>query len=809
MKPNSDIFRPRLPLDPFHHLQVDQPWFINTDDDSFLPLPRVILVLGGSLSPLSYASSALTFSPVAPSQTDLYPLFSSQSLCDSLVLVVTHAPPPLKALPTPTVRILRLPAPLHRQDSEALRLVSILERAERVANKWWSNRGSFNEHKILQLSEKFPGGDFSVLEDCKMDGPGLAYPSPTSSMSSFSNARYMLRRKQPHSPASSTRSLPLSFASAKSRNYQTQRPFDAILNFLPSKVPEKVVLKHAILVTTLSVSFLSSNTSVHPISALPPPANDKRRFSLLRPKLASSESDVMFSNEKTKLPLSLSTSHLVHILPSRTLQAYSSSSSTASLNSTLSMSSSVASSVIKRRSAILSFQPSLSSMQPPSAKSSFSSATIAVSSPSTASSSAYLHPNYNGVSSASPSRFRPQRLSSSSSMSLDSKSKLAQTIEQFLLSYSYTMPPGSDSFQHPPQNKFVPYLLAPGVFSSPVGFYNDMEDRMPAETPNRLSVGEAIVFGLLDICAKGDDTGKNLKTVSSLASRAWIGETQQVLVAPKRAAQAVNEVHISPAQAALKVPIPAVTVRGRERERDVVLNTEDHQSGSPSPTTPTARVASCPALTQLKPVALSPLSSPVSSPTYPKPVAGSPRLYSTMSLNKIPDETTPTNESTPAWSKSVGKGGLPTPPDSRSSLEAATDNDDLVPEENSFISGDNRYYSNHPSSSKRESYSSNYLSSAWSRSEGGHDDSGQHGRVKEMSVIDLGEVSRSVEDGRSSVAAIQRKNTFVGRLGSGWKSLTKVVSSSSTSGSSSSSSSILRKSTNRKTRQEMVLSVAA
>jgi hypothetical protein len=40
------------------------------------------------------------------------------------------------------------------------------------------------------------------------------------------------------------------------------KPFDAIINFLPQGLPDKVLLKHAILVTTLSLQFLSPSTYI-------------------------------------------------------------------------------------------------------------------------------------------------------------------------------------------------------------------------------------------------------------------------------------------------------------------------------------------------------------------------------------------------------------------------------------------------------------------------------------------------------------------------------------------------------------------
>lgn len=49
MKPSSDVFRPRHPVDPFVDLDIGQPWFIHPGTD---PLsPSVVLILGGE-SPL-------------------------------------------------------------------------------------------------------------------------------------------------------------------------------------------------------------------------------------------------------------------------------------------------------------------------------------------------------------------------------------------------------------------------------------------------------------------------------------------------------------------------------------------------------------------------------------------------------------------------------------------------------------------------------------------------------------------------------------------------------------------------------------
>ncbi|KAG6883246.1 hypothetical protein C0992_009324, partial [Termitomyces sp. T32_za158] len=105
---SCDVFRPRLPLDPF--VDALPPWHTDPDTDAD---PHTLLVLG------------------APNHADLAPLLRSAHLASTLVLIATHTPPPVPADAQCPVVILRLPGPLDIHDAGAVRLVALLDRAQR------------------------------------------------------------------------------------------------------------------------------------------------------------------------------------------------------------------------------------------------------------------------------------------------------------------------------------------------------------------------------------------------------------------------------------------------------------------------------------------------------------------------------------------------------------------------------------------------------------------------------------------------------------------------------------------------------
>jgi len=188
------------------------------------------------------------------------------------------------------VRILRLSSPLAVHDNGALRLVGLLERAHRVAGNWRESTQnaplSLSEQRFAQLAECGDTGEFTVPEPfsfvdqqgktVQSDPPPLlrstsvrrqrfrlsspsilsSKGSPFSSSTSLHTSSSLLRqiqRKKIHR-ASVPQPSPFSLAPVQQDGL---RAFDALLNFLPSGVPDKALLKHAILVTTLSAHYLA------------------------------------------------------------------------------------------------------------------------------------------------------------------------------------------------------------------------------------------------------------------------------------------------------------------------------------------------------------------------------------------------------------------------------------------------------------------------------------------------------------------------------------------------------------------------
>lgn len=98
----------------------------------------------------------LSSGDAAPSAKDLKPLLSSKHLSNSLLIIATHEPPAIPHTALPTIRILRLKAPLAIEQSGAVRFVNVLEWAERVARLWRKYGG----YGAAELSEDSDGQDY-------------------------------------------------------------------------------------------------------------------------------------------------------------------------------------------------------------------------------------------------------------------------------------------------------------------------------------------------------------------------------------------------------------------------------------------------------------------------------------------------------------------------------------------------------------------------------------------------------------------------------------------------------------------------
>ncbi|KAI0261611.1 hypothetical protein BC834DRAFT_972559 [Gloeopeniophorella convolvens] len=311
---SSDFFKSRLPADPFSNAAFRQrdPVVLNAERlfhaSTVQPRRDVILVLG------------------APTAKELAPLLNSELLAFSLVIIASHQPPSIPSKVQPAVRILRLSEPLGLEQAGAIRFVNILEWAERVARLWRKVGGigirEFAESEQEGLGALAPPPGF--LRQHSKSNP----PSPASSTlhldsmassapanSSTSNLRFLRKLTD-----RSERSLPSPDPS--------QRPFDALVNFLPSGISDKSLLKQAILVTTISRPFLVA--AIPPSSVPPVRAANSRRGSLFKrasvlsfysmpptPPLSSGDS---LNSLVTGTPFSPGPpikSHLVHLLPPR------------------------------------------------------------------------------------------------------------------------------------------------------------------------------------------------------------------------------------------------------------------------------------------------------------------------------------------------------------------------------------------------------------------------------------------------------------------------------------------------------------
>lgn len=186
-------------------------------------------------------------------------MLQSRHLANSLVILATHNPPDIPHIVLPTVRILHLTGPLALEDAGAVRFVNVLEWAERIARTWRKHGGA----GVLELSEELDiHGELAPPNVLRFSGSQSTPASPGSSSTQLSSDSL------PSRPTSLLR--PLSSASGRfTRSRQTsqslprpdpsQRPFDALISFLPDHVSDKALLKNSILVTTISRPFLISN----------------------------------------------------------------------------------------------------------------------------------------------------------------------------------------------------------------------------------------------------------------------------------------------------------------------------------------------------------------------------------------------------------------------------------------------------------------------------------------------------------------------------------------------------------------------
>ncbi|KAI0087380.1 hypothetical protein BDY19DRAFT_955435 [Irpex rosettiformis] len=305
-RPVSSVFKPKFPFDPFVAADVREPWFIRADS---LPSPHahprrdVLLVLG------------------SPSTKDLDALLSSKHLANSLLVIVTHQPPEIPHTALPTVRILKLNNSLELEHAGAVRFVNILEWAERVA-RLWRKYGGYGAAELTEDSdgrEHLPPPKF-----WRFRGSQSVPPSPRSSASNLSTSRGSVssgflapdgdQRPQSRPHSFSSRILNRARQVSLPAVDPSQRPFDALINFLPKDVPDKALLKQAILVTTISRPFLIATSFGAARPVRKPRLNSRSSTSLYLPPTPPYHS----GESLPSLMLTPTRSHLIHVLPVET-----------------------------------------------------------------------------------------------------------------------------------------------------------------------------------------------------------------------------------------------------------------------------------------------------------------------------------------------------------------------------------------------------------------------------------------------------------------------------------------------------------
>ena len=237
------------------------------------------------------------------------------------MIFASHRLPVLPPGPIPTVRVLRLASPLSVEDAGAVRLVSTLEWAERVA-RFWRAFGSSSLGAVCYEEAK---------KDIPIPVPGLSPGFVGIPLSSPESRSFISRKGLPIiAKARRVNSLPgyISTGSLPPTD-PLQRPFDAILNYPPRDVAEKDVLKQAILVATITKPFLAPTLSpYHKLSGTKGSTkrtSNSRAYSLpptppYQPGdyPSSPPSSLATTPVPSPFDVSLPHSHLIHVVPPTT-----------------------------------------------------------------------------------------------------------------------------------------------------------------------------------------------------------------------------------------------------------------------------------------------------------------------------------------------------------------------------------------------------------------------------------------------------------------------------------------------------------
>lgn len=504
-----------------------------------------------------------------PSPNHLESLFHSLHLASSLVILASHRPPAIPATTQPSVRILRLRGPIAVEDAGASRLVDVLEWAEQVA-RIWRRHGGLKVQELVEESVK--------------------------------------SLKKPKSAGAGSQSLPPS--------EPEQRPFDALLNFLPADIPDKAVLKQAILVTTITRPYLVAVTPMFSPDVLASPQDEKtrsRRWSLFR--------------------------------------SSSSALSTPALGDEGSYSYSSSRPATLSRARMSSFGPLSSFSAALSLRSRDSRIVHLLASP--------------------PAKLAPG--AAYPTQSQIAQTRLARGIEAFLLSFSYPVQPPDFHPNDPDFMRARPYLLPSAALSERVSLPSAIaDDDAAAALQSEWSVAELVLCGALDAPSSTDLPLGALSALSNvsrgklrefegdlLPQRAWLAGAGEITLraparSPSRARVALGRTYSSVGSSSTSLPaLP------------------EHAQESPAPTP--AEERECPAFPAPPPVSRQ--QQQLLAARRPSLLA-SGASYSAAQQQQRPDSPTGSGSSQGHWERErerererdaqarVGAHGLPTPPES-------------------------------------------------------------------------------------------------------------------------------------------------
>lgn len=454
-----------------------------------------------------------------PSMAMLEPLFHSLQLVTSLLIIASHRPPAIPPTTQPAVRILRLRTPIAVEDTGATRLVSVLEWAEQTARQWRRTPGPRHQEMMEELS-----GSPSLknqrstgqLRYSIIDTPDTTPISSESHLPSTAHLRSAPRSHAPKNSHSARASMRRQSALPLPATNPEQRPFDAILNFIPPDISDKAVLKHAILVTTLTRPYLITVNTRAPATR--------------------------FWSESARMPTSTGTSTTPG---NKRWSLFRSAASTTSLNADV---KSEIGGVRRDRTGSVSYQ--------------------SMSNNSTVSSSRSIH----ALARCRNSRIvhlLPSTTKVTQALSLQAymqtQARLIRSIEAFLLSFSFPVRAPGSSPLDPENARAKPYILPASALSDVLSFAPSLRADAGDEnsaTQSQWTMGELVLSGALDMHVFEDDAllsevARGKKKDSGLthdwmSHRAWIAGVNDIVVTatanPAVNAQPVINVQASTAQ---------------------------------------------------------------------------------------------------------------------------------------------------------------------------------------------------------------------------------------------------------------------